>query len=85
MCQHLNFDASVAVARIEDVGRFRAEVSIKCRDCGVPFLFQGLQPGYSAGGAHVSMDGLRADLPIAPEGAAPNPFQSMMHGAQVAH
>lgn len=78
MCEHMNFAAHVAVARIEDVGSFRAEVTIKCADCGLPFQFLGLPPGYSAAGAHVSLDGLRTDLPIAPQGSVANPLKTMM-------
>ena len=44
-CKHMNFEASVNVARIEDKGRFMAEIHIRCKDCGTPFQFMGLKPG----------------------------------------
>jgi hypothetical protein len=78
-CEHKTFDAKVAVARIEDIGRFVAEVTIRCVDCGVPFQFMGMQPGFNYHGPTVRLDGLQADLPICPQGALPSPFQKL-HG-----
>ncbi|BCP56285.1 hypothetical protein K32_49020 [Kaistia sp. 32K] len=77
-CQHHNFHASVRVARLEDVGRFTAEIRITCSDCGVPMQFMGLQPGYNADGATVSLDGLEANIGIHPRGQRPNPLQELM-------
>ncbi|WP_208093555.1 hypothetical protein [Serratia ureilytica] len=77
-CQHMSFDASVRVARVEDKGRFMAEIRITCRDCGTPMQFMGLAPGYSLNGAHVSLDGLEANIGIFPDGSQPNPIQSLM-------
>ncbi len=74
-CAHHNFDAKVAVGRLEDSGRFIAEVRIHCVDCKTPFQFLGLQPGLDLDGARVSMDGLEANIAICPQGARPNPFQ----------
>jgi hypothetical protein len=78
----MNFGADVAVARLEDSGRFNADITIKCVDCGLPFQFKGLQPGLNLNGAAVSVDGLQARLAIVPQGAEPNPLQSMLHGAK---
>ena len=78
MCEHKNFEASVAVARIEDKGRFMAEIRIECKDCHVPFQFMGLQPGLNFDGATVSLDGLEANIGIHPQGARPNPMQQLM-------
>lgn len=78
MCDHTNFDASVRVARIEDKGRFMAEVRIACKDCGQPFQFMGLQPGLNFDGATVSLDGLEANIGIHPQGLRPNPMQKLM-------
>lgn len=77
-CVHMNFAAKVTVARIEDTGKFMADVTIKCADCGKPFVFLGLEPGLNMHGATVSIDGLEARMAIAPEGAHPNPFQKMI-------
>jgi hypothetical protein len=73
----MNFDAKVAVARIEDIGRFVAEVRIHCADCGVPFQFLGVQPGFNYEHPTVSLDGLEADLPISPQGSQPTPLQGL--------
>lgn len=68
MCEHRNFEANVNVNRIEDVGRFAADVSIRCADCGVPFRFLGLPSGVDLNGAAVSVNGEEARLAIAPRG-----------------
>lgn len=44
-CQHKDFRANVAVNRLEDTGRFMADVTINCSQYGLPFLFLGLEPG----------------------------------------
>lgn len=85
MCEHQNFDATVNVARIEDKGRFMAEVQIKCRDCGVPMQFMGLEPGLNFDGATVSLDGLEMNIGIHPQGARPNPMQKLMGYTVNAH
>lgn len=78
MCVHQNFDATVRVARLEDIGRFMAEIQIKCVDCGVPMQFMGLQPGLSLDGATVSLDGLEMNVGIHPQGQRPNPMQKLL-------
>lgn len=77
-CKHLSFDADVRVARIEDKGRFMAEIRIRCRDCMTPMQFMGLEPGLNFDGATVSLDGLEANIGIHPEGQRPNPLQKLM-------
>ena len=67
-CKHENFDASVEVNRLEDIGRFVADVKINCLDCGVPFRFIGLPAGVDINGAAVSADATEARLSIAPKG-----------------
>ena len=74
-CKHMNFAAHVAVNRLEDVGRFTADVTIKCAECGLPFQFLGLEPGLKMDGAAVSVDGLEARLAIAPKGKVLTPLQ----------
>lgn len=85
----MNFSAHVAVNRIEDKGRFAADVRIRCADCGLPFQFMGLEPGIDMNGARVSLDGLEARMAICPQGQQPSPadalainirFQGKHHG-----
>lgn len=77
MCEHKNFEAKVAVARLEDTGQFMAEITVRCTECDVPFQFLGLEAGIDTQGAKVSLDGLEARIAIVPEGARPNPLQRM--------
>lgn len=74
----MSFNAECRVARIEDVGRFMLEVQVKCTECGQPFQFLGLTPGFNFEGPTVSLDGLEANLPITPQGQQPNPLQALM-------
>lgn len=66
-CEHREFDAFVEVNRIEDVGRFSADLRIRCRECGIPFRFIGLPAGVDLNGAAVSVDATEARLAIAPK------------------
>lgn len=77
-CPHMNFQASVNVARLEDRGLFMAEIKVSCADCGRPFQFLGLEPGIDLQGARVSVDGLEANIAIAPKGAVMSPLDRMM-------
>lgn len=79
-CAHKNFSANVSVSRLEDSGRFMAEVTIHCSDCGEPFQFLGLEPGVHLGGARVSIDGLDACLAIAPNSQVASPLARMTAG-----
>jgi hypothetical protein len=63
-CPHENFLANVKVSRLEDSGRFVADVTIKCEKCGEPFRFLGLPCGVDLNGATVSADGTEARLAI---------------------
>ena len=76
-CEHKNFSASVSVNRLEDVGRFCADVSIKCDDCGQPFRFLGLPLGLDLNGATVSFDGCEAHLAIAAKGETIPPINGV--------
>lgn len=83
-CTHLNFSASVGVARLEStpggpVTGFMAEIRVTCQDCLQPFQFLGLQPGCDTQGARVSLDGLEAQIAITPQGEQPNPFQRLAY------
>lgn len=85
MCEHKDFNAKVAVNRLEDSGKFNADVAISCSQCGLPFQFLGLTAGLNLSGAAVSIDGLEARLAICPQGAQQSPIQQMMHGKQSSH
>lgn len=63
-CKHMNFVADVAVNRLEDSGRFSADIKINCKECGEPFRFLGLPVGLDLNGACVSVDGTEARLAI---------------------
>lgn len=81
-CAHMNFAAKVSVNRIEDIGRFAADITVTGSDCGRPFQFLGLEPGLKINGATVSIDGLEARMAIAPQGAHPSPLQSIGYGVK---
>lgn len=65
----MNFAAEVDVARLEDTGRFMADVRVKCADCGVRMLFTGLPRGLDIHGAAMSVDASEARLAIMPDGS----------------
>jgi len=67
-CEHRDFEASVEVNRLEDTGRFNADVRIKCVECGTPFRFIGLPAGVDLNGAAVSIDGTEGRFAIAAKG-----------------
>lgn len=66
-CPHMNFAANVAVARIEDKGRFCADIRIQCADCGQPFRFICPEAGFSPDRPTVNVDGTELNCPIEPE------------------
>jgi len=74
-CQHADFIANVAVNRLEDSGRFSADVRIQCKDCGIPFRFIGLPAGLDLNGAATSADATEARLAIAPKGEVINAIE----------
>lgn len=67
-CKHEKFCSSVTVNRLEDIGRFSADVRITCDDCGIPFRFIGLPAGFDLNSAAVSVDATEVRLAIAPKG-----------------
>jgi len=76
-CDHKEFEAAVKVARIEDIGRFVAEVRVICKECRTPFQFVGIAPGFNYEAPTVTVDGLEANLPITPQGLQPTPLQGL--------
>ena len=73
-CKHGQFAAGVKIARLEDSGRFMAEVRVRCAECGLPFEFRGLQPGLNMNGAAMSIDAQEAFLAIVPHGTEATPL-----------
>ena len=46
-CTHESFRVDAKIARVLDVGKFVAEIQIRCQDCGEPFRFVGVPAGLS--------------------------------------
>jgi hypothetical protein len=67
-CSHKDFRAEVTVNRLEDSGRFQADIKINCTQCGVSMRFIGLPTGIDLNGASVSVDGTEGRFVIAPKG-----------------
>ena len=66
-CKHnAKHDIKVNIIFLEDIGRYSAEVHIKCKDCGVPFSFLGLPKGLDLEGASTDVDGTELRVAIAP-------------------
>jgi hypothetical protein len=84
-CKHENFDGAIRIDRIEDKGRFMADIKVTCRDCGTPMQFMGLEPGINFDGATVSLDGLELRIGIHPQGQRPNPLQKLLGYTVNAH
>jgi hypothetical protein len=74
-CDHPHFEAAVDVIRLQDSGRFAADVRIKCAACGIPMRFIGLPAGVDLNGAAVSVDATEARLAIAPKGEVIPPME----------
>ncbi|KKM86430.1 hypothetical protein LCGC14_1279090 [marine sediment metagenome] len=68
-CEHMNFRASVEVARLTDgdlVTRYSADIKINCIECHTPFHFIGIPAGLSPSHPSVSFGGDELRAPIAP-------------------
>jgi len=66
-CEHEDFEASVAVVRLQDTKRFQADIRIVCSQCHEPFRFIGVPAGLSFERPAASIDGLELRAPIEPE------------------
>ena len=77
-CAHMAFKANVVVNRLEDTGRFQADVKIECAQCHRPFQFLGLPLGLDLQGAAMSADGQEAHLAMAPVGSVLQPLDSAL-------
>lgn len=68
-CKHENFHAHVEVNRIEDIGRFTADIRIRCRECDLPFEFVGVgECGSSYEFPTVDPSAQELRVPIKPKG-----------------
>lgn len=66
-CEHPDFAAGVAIARLEDSGVYVAELRVCCVVCHVPMRFVGLGAGFDPFKPLTSIDGLELNAPIEPE------------------
>jgi len=70
LCEHPDFEAHVLVNRIEDTGRFVADVHVRCAVCKVRFAFVGLESGLHPREPRVSPDRFELRAPIEPDAHA---------------
>jgi len=66
ICNHPEFQAAVAVARLEDIQGYMADITINCLSCGMPFKFVGLPSGLHFKKPMVSVTGMELRAPIEP-------------------
>lgn len=66
-CPHAETGAEVRVIRLEDVGRWCAEVEINCSRCGLRFRFIGVPSGIAWDRPTASIDATTLIAPIEPE------------------
>lgn len=72
-CKHEDFFCKVDVNRMEDSGRFMADLTVKCNQCQQPFHFQGVTEfGLLWTAPSLNFDSTELHLPIAP---GPSPAQ----------
>jgi len=70
-CQHMRFDAYTRVVRLSDteegpITGYTADITIKCRDCHLPFRFRGMAAGSHYAEPRVSADGTKLRAPLEP-------------------
>jgi hypothetical protein len=70
-CDHNNFTAQVNVSRLSHeaggtITGYAADVTVSCKQCGMPFRFIGLSGGRSPTDPRVSVDGIELRAPIEP-------------------
>lgn len=74
MCEHRVFKANVDVNKLLDTGRFFADVTVECAECGQAFEFIGPASGVSIHEPRVSQGRLELRCPITPRGVRPPPM-----------
>ncbi len=67
-CEHKEFEATVEVNRLEDIGRFTADVVVWCKKCRVKMSWLGLPRGVDLNGAATNTDGTELRAAIHPVG-----------------
>lgn len=77
-CIHEHFRAEVDVHRLEDTGRFMADVRISCSQCGLPFQFLGVRAGLDMNGVSVDLEGTELRIALRPADAVPDPLRQML-------
>ena len=75
-CEHNDFEAFVGVHRLADqeggpIRRYTADVKIRCKACGLPFRFLGVDRGMSFSQPMASFHGDELRAPLAPAPDAP--------------
>lgn len=75
-CRHEVFGVSADVYRMSDTGHVTCDITVACRQCGLPFSWVGPMIGVSFSGPAVSVDGLELRIPIEP-GPRPIPVSGV--------
>jgi hypothetical protein len=77
-CKHEEFNANVAVHRIQksdlepdEIVAYQADIKVECRQCGQPFEFFGLPMGMSFYQPTISIDGQVMRVPLIIPGTKP--------------
>ena len=68
-CPHEQFRADVNINRLEDTGRFIADLRVRCVQCDEPFRFLNVAAGLAWDRPMCSIDELELHAPIEPQGA----------------
>lgn len=66
-CAHERFEGHVRVNRLADVGRFFADVELRCAECGTRFRWIGVPAGLAPDRPMVSPDGFELRAPVVPD------------------
>lgn len=84
-CKHnIEHFINCKISCFEDSKRLMLEISVRCETCKKPFVFVGLPPGLNLNGATVSVDGLTANMALAPEGESVAEFDVTGYSFHVA-
>lgn len=68
LCLHTRFGGATKVNYLDDVGRWIAEITIECEQCGEKFRWSGVPSGFDVLRPMSSIDGLELRAPIEPQG-----------------
>lgn len=63
-CNHEDFEATIAVNRIDDHEVWSADIRLRCLACGSVARFLGMEPGVGGGAPRVSIYADEAHLPV---------------------